>query len=152
MPNMSESSNRLGQSPLRSPSVFNFFRAGHTPANSQAAANDLLAPEFQLVNETTAASYINFMERSIDGRGGWMSDVKAAYTEEIALAQDTPALLDRLDLLLTGGQLSQSTRTTIRNALDAQSVLETSALEAKQAQVHRAVMLVMASNDYLVQK
>ena len=152
MQNLSERSNRLGQSPLRSPSVFNFFRPGYTPANSQAAENNLLAPEFQLVNETTAASYLNFMERTIDGRGGWMFDVKATYEQEILIAHDSAALLDRLDLLLTAGQLSDFARSTISSALDATSVAETDSRDAKLNQIHRAVMLVMASNDYLIQK
>lgn len=152
MQNLSERSNRLGQSPLRSPSVFNFFRPGYTPPNSQADANNLLAPEFQLVNETTAASYINFMERSIDGRGGWMFDVKATYSAEIDIAHDTGALLDRLDLLLTAGQLSEATRNTITSALDATTPAQTASEDDKLRQIHRAVLLVMVSNDYLVQK
>ncbi|MEM6586433.1 MAG: DUF1800 family protein, partial [Pseudomonadota bacterium] len=152
MQNLSQSSNRLGQSPLRSPSVFNFFRPGFTPPNSQAAERDLLAPEFQLVNETSAAGYVNFVERTIDGRGGWMFDVKATYSDEIAIAHDTPALVDRLDLLLTGNQLSQATRDTITGALNAQSVTQQSSEEAKLAQIHRAVLMVMVSNDYLVQR
>jgi len=152
MQDLSERSNRLGQSPLRSPSVFNFFRPGFTPPNSQSAERDLLAPEFQLVNETTAASYVNFMERTIDGRGGWMFDVKATYSAELEIAHDTPALLDRLDLLLTAGQLSQDTRDTIAGALGSQSVTPDSAEEDKLRQIHRAVLLVMISTDYLVQR
>lgn len=152
MQNLSDRSNRLGQSPLRSPSVFNFFRPGFIPANSQAGERDLLAPEFQLVNETTAASYVNFMERTIDGRGNWMFDVKATYSDEIGIADDTEALLNRLDLLLTAGQLSDETRTAIADALNAQTVTATSSQEDKLAQVHRAVLLVMISNDYLVQR
>lgn len=152
MQNLSERSNRLGQSPLRSPSVFNFFRPGYTPANSQAAQAGLLAPEFQLVNETTAASYVNFMERSIDGRGGWMFDVKATYIEEIAIAHETDQLLDRIDLLLTANQLSDSTKNTIRDVLNSDPIQETSSRNAKLNRIYRAVMLVMASNDYLIQK
>lgn len=152
MQNLSERSNRLGQSPLRSPSVFNFFRPGFTPPNSQSAERDLLAPEFQLVNETTAASYVNFMERSIDGRGGWMFDIKATYASELEIADDTAALLDRLDLLLTANQLSQETRDTITSALDAQSVTPDSSEDDKLRQIHRAVLLVMISTDYLVQR
>ncbi len=152
MQNLSQSSNRLGQSPLRSPSVFNFFRPGFTPPNSQSSERDLLAPEFQLVNETTAAAYVNFMERTIDGLGGWMFDVKATYSEEIEIAHDTLALLDQLDLLLTGNQLSQETRDTITAALNAQSVTQNSSEQAKLAQIHRAVLMVMVSNDYLVQR
>ncbi len=152
MQNLSDRAFRLGQSPLRSPSVFNFFRSGYSPANSQAAANGLLAPEFQLVNETTAASYVNFMERSIDGRGGWMFDVKATYLEELNIVDDTDALINRLDLLLTANQLSDATKDTIRTALNAQTVTQASSGVEKLAQIHRAVLLVMASNDYLVQK
>lgn len=152
MRDLSDRSNRLSQSPLRSPSVFNFFRPGFIPSNSQAAERDLVAPEFQLVNETTAASYVNFMERSVNGTGFWMSDIKATYTDEIALADDTVALIDRLDLLLTAGQLTQETRTTISDALNATPVTATSSEEDKLAQVHRAAFLVMVSNDYLVQQ
>ncbi len=152
MRDLSDRSNLLGQSPLRSPSVFNFFRPGYTPTNSQAAENNLLAPEFQLVNETTAAAYINFMDRSIDGRGFWMFDVKATYREEIDIAHDTVALLDRLDLLLTANQLSQFARDTIAGALNATAPAQNAPDQDKLSQIHRAVLLVMASNDYLVQK
>ncbi len=152
MQNLSQSATRLGQSPLRSPSVFNFFRPGYTPTNSQAADANLLAPEFQLVNETTAAGYINFMERSIDGRGGWMFDVKATYAEELTIAHETDELLDRIDLLMTGGQLSNSTKNTIRDVLNSESVELTSSRNIKLNRIYRAVMLVMASNDYLIQK
>ena len=143
---------RLGQSPLRSPSVFNFFRPGYTPANSQAAENDLLAPEFQLVNETSSAGYINFMESTIDGTGRWMADIKATYDDELDIAHDTSALIDRLNLLLSGNQLSDASVSTIRQALDASAVPQSANRNAKLAQIHRAVLLVMASNDYLIQK
>ncbi|MEM1053160.1 MAG: DUF1800 family protein, partial [Pseudomonadota bacterium] len=152
IPDLSDRSNRLGQSPLRSPSVFNFFRPGFIPANTQAAERDLVAPEFQLVNETTAASYVNFMERSVDGRGFWMNDINLDYADELAIAGDTTALLDRLDLLLTADQLSDQTRGTIADALNAQEVTATSSAEDKLDLVHSAVLLVMASNDYLVQR
>ena len=55
----------LGQSPLRSPSVFNFFRPGYVPPHTALAEAELVAPEFQIHNESTTASYINFMSQSI---------------------------------------------------------------------------------------
>lgn len=150
--NVSDSGSRLGQAPLRSPSVFNFFRPGYVPANSQAATNDMVAPEFQIVDETSVAGYINFMDSTIDGRGSWMRDVKARYTEELKIAHDAVALLDRLDLLLTGKQLRQSTRDTILPAMTAVNVTEASDEATKLQRIHTAVFLVMVSNDYLVQK
>ncbi|ABC62490.1 DUF1800 domain-containing protein [Erythrobacter litoralis] len=149
---LSSSSNRLGQSPLRSPSVFNFFRPGYVPLNSQAADNGLVAPEFQIVNESTVATYVNFMERSIEGRGSWMNDIEIPYASELGIAHDSTALLDRLDLLLTARQLSQSTRSTILAALDDNPVAASDPEEDKLRRIHIAVLLVMASNDYMVQK
>ena len=67
----------LGQSPLRSPSVFNFFRPGYVPPNTAIATAGKVAPEFQLHNETTTAGYINFMQCVT--RGGY-NDVKPDAT------------------------------------------------------------------------
>ncbi len=149
---LSDSSSGLGQAPLRPPSVFNFFRPGYVPLNSQSANAGLVAPEFQIVNETSVAAYINFMERSIDGSGRWMRAIAATYNNEIPIAHQTDNLLDRLDLLLTGGQMSQATRTIIADALNAENVTSASSNADRLAQVQRAVMLVMSSNDYIVQK
>lgn len=148
----SDTVNRLGQSPMRSPSVFNFFRPGYVPAGSQAADRNLLAPEFQLVNETSVAGYVNTMERVIDGSVFWLRDVSPQYTAEIDLADDTDALLDHLNLVLTAGQLSENSRGLIKPVLDEIEVTATSDTETKLSRVHLGVLLIMASNDYLVQK
>ena len=150
--NLADSSGRLGQSPLRSPSVFNFFRPGYVPSGSQSADNDLVAPEFQIVNETSVAGYVNAMERVIDGRAWYMGDVRASYSTELGIAHDAQALLDRLDLLLTANQLSGPTRDTILAAMQDREVTETSDDETKLDRIHIGVLLVMASNDYMVQR
>lgn len=150
--NLSDNSSRLGQAPLRSPSVFNFFRPGYVPSNSEAAERNLVAPEFQLVNETTVASYVNFMERSVDGRGFWMRDLTVPYVEELKIAHDPAALLDRMDLLLTGQQMTPFVRDTILPTLEAITVTEASDEETKLRRIHTAVLLTMVSLDYLVQQ
>ena len=48
---LSNPATQLGQSPLRSPSVFNFFRPGYVPPSTALSATQTTAPEFQLVNE-----------------------------------------------------------------------------------------------------
>ena len=45
----------LGQTPLRAPSVFNFYRPGYVPPGTQAAAAGLVVPEMQNVHETSTA-------------------------------------------------------------------------------------------------
>jgi len=60
---LSDGATMLGQSPLRSPSVFNFFSPGYVPPDTAIAEAGKQAPEFQLLNEASSAGYINFMQR-----------------------------------------------------------------------------------------
>jgi uncharacterized protein (DUF1800 family) len=142
----------LGQSPLRAPSVFNFYRPGYVPANTAIATNALVAPEFQIVNEVSVAGYINFMVSAIGSTNGVNNDVKATYTSELAIVTDSSALLNRLSLLIAGNQLTDTTKATIKAALDATTVTNTSSLAVKERRVYLATLLVFASSDYLVQK
>lgn len=143
---LSNPANRLGQSPLRSPSVFNFFRPGYVPQGSGFSANNLVAPEFQIANESTVAAWVNFMQGTVqNGFGGLVPD----YSAEIALAVDATALVDRINFLLTANQLTAATVATIRTAVN--SIAATTAAGQK-TRVQAAVLLVMASPEYLAQK
>lgn len=142
----SDPAKRLGQSPLRSPSVFNFFRPGYVPPGSQLGSNAITAPEFQLCNESTVAGYLNFMQAAIASGVG---EVKASYTTELALAADPPALVASLALRLGGGAISAGTESTIANAV-ASIAATTDA--GKLNRVHAAILMLMACPEYLVQK
>jgi uncharacterized protein (DUF1800 family) len=149
---LSDAGSRLGQSPLRAPSVFNFFRPGYVPPSTALTAGKV-APEFQLVNESSVGGYLNYMMGVIDtGING--GDIKAAYTSELALAADANAnaLVQRLNLLLCAGQLSAATQTVIVNALLATPVTASSSATLKRNRVCAAVLMVMASAEYLIQK
>ena len=150
--NLSDLVSGLGQSALRSPSVFNFFRPGYVPANTAIATNSMVAPEFQLVNESSTPGYVNYMTSAIGSTNGVGGDVKAAYTSELAIADNSAALLDRICLLLAANQISDSSKATIKTALDTTTVLATSTTAEKQRRIYMAILLVMASPDYLVQK
>lgn len=150
--NLSEPDSRLGQAPLRPPSVFSFFRPGYVPLNSTTSENNLVAPEMQLVNETSVAGYVNFMERVIEGAGYWARDVKASYSDQLAIAHDAPALLDQIDLLLTGSQLADDTRSTILAAMESIAVAQSDDDTVKLRRIHAGVFLTMISNDYQVQR
>ncbi len=141
----SDPSTRLGQAPLRSPSVFNFFRPGYVPPNTAIAAAGLVAPEFQITGETSVAGYLNYMRSVISvGAGG---DVRSSYADELPLAADPQKLVERVELLLTGNQLSTSTRTAIRDAVAA---IRADGSNAALNRVRLAVFLVMASPEFLV--
>jgi uncharacterized protein (DUF1800 family) len=162
---LSNSASQLGQSPLHAPSVFNFFRPGFVPPSTALALMQAPAPEFQLVNETTVGGYLNFMQGVIlngincpkpavpeAAYTAYEYDIKASYTQEIALATDAPALVRRLGLVLCAGQLSAVTQSTIATALALPAVTASSSNALKLNRIASAVLLVMASAEYLVQK
>src|SRR3989344_1636254 len=163
---LSSAGSRLAQSPLRSPSVFNFFRPGYVPPSTALATAGAVAPEFQLVNESSVGGYLNYMQGVIrngifvnapdlpnngsNGNNGF--DIKAAYTNELAIVADADALGDRINLLMTAGQLSAATVKLIADALKAPPVTAASTDNAKRDRVAAAIFLVMASAEYLIQK
>lgn len=143
-----DTSDLLSQSPFRAPSVFNFFSPGYTPPLSVAAANNSVAPEFQIVEETSVASYVNFMVSTVDGRGFWLNGLQPDYSAILPLADEPSKLIDNLSLIVTAGQLYPDTKSTIIDAVRSMSSDEASRLQRIQC----AVALVMCSTDYLVQK
>jgi len=157
---------QLGQSPLRPPSVFNYFRPGYVPPSTELVANRSVAPEFQIVNESSVGGYLNFLQGVVrnglyvgapdqpnagsNASNGY--DITAAYAAELALVTDAVALVKRLALLLCADQLSASTQTLIVEALNATPVTAASTDAVKRNRVAAAVLMVMASAEYLVQK
>ena len=149
---LSDQMTSLGQSPLRPPSVFNFFRPQYFPTNSQIADQGLLAPEFQLVNEISVAGYVNFIESVIPGSRFPVADVALDYSAEVAMADDPVALLDRLDLIMTGNQLTTATRDLIIGSIESVSIGTSSEDADRLRRVQIAVLLILSSPDYLIQK
>ena len=161
----------LQQVPLSPPSVFNFFRPGFVPPATDMAATGATAPEFQLVSESSVAAYLNHLQSIIQRgvyvhqpelpgqpRGGppagatYVPDLVPDYSVELSLVGDSQALVARLNLLLCAGQLSQETQAFIANALRIDRVSVSSNDNFKRMHVARAILFVMASSEYLVQK
>ena len=139
-------SNRLAQSPGRSPSVFNFFRPGYTPPNTELSTRGLVGPEFQITTEPSVIAYINYMQTLIQNGAG---DARGNYTEILALAADSQALVDEVNLILAAGQISAPTLATIKGAVDAIAATGTN---GPINRVYTAILLVMASPEYIAQK
>ncbi|MDM0051145.1 DUF1800 family protein [Variovorax sp. J22R115] len=146
---LSQPNSQLGQGPLRSPSVFNFFRPGYVPPSTAIASAKMVAPEFQVVNETSVGGYLNYMKDALPRNS---KDVNATYAGELALVLDPAGLVRRLNLLLTGNQLSDATQALIANALGTPAVTASSTDAVKLNRVYAAVLMVMASPSYLIQK
>ncbi len=142
----SSQSSRLGQSKGRSPSVFNFYRPGYTPPATGIANAGLVAPEFQITNEQTVVGYINYMYSLVANGTG---DTKPDYTDLIAKAPDSAALVDEVNLVLAAGQLSAGTVAAIRAAVDS---VATSTTNAATNRVGIAVLLTLAAPEFLMVK
>jgi len=158
----------LSQSPLQAPSVFNFFRPGYVPPSTAMALSKATVPEFQLVNESTTASYINYLQNFLS-RGMWVRapelitspdnptatdgpDILPNYSAELALVGNPSGLVNRLNLLLCAGQLSAETVSMMVTALGYDQTNTTSPDNAKRSYVAKAIMFVMCCSEYLVQK
>lgn len=161
----------LGQTPLRSPSVFNFYRPGYVAPGTQSAASGLVVPELQLASETTAAGYVNYMRDNVgsgvgafNGTVGGVAlnrrDLQGNYTAELALAGDPPALVAQVAEKLTYGQLGTAAQAEIAAAVGSIAIPALNSSGSNQAQidaarrnrVNAAVLLVLASPEFQVQR
>jgi uncharacterized protein (DUF1800 family) len=142
-----------GQTANRMPSVFGFFRPGYAPAEGALALAGLGAPEMQIVNESTVASWANSLELMIREGMGWANgglDVTVGHQAEAALLAEAPmALISRLDLLLFAGQMSPEMKRELMNAM--QGVPEwADSRNVLRSQV--STFISMSSPEFLVQR
>jgi uncharacterized protein (DUF1800 family) len=153
--NLDDPLNSLGQTPMRSPSVFNFYRPGYVPPNTGIAGAGLVAPEMQITGETSVVGYLNFMRNVIPNGTGNSRDIKSDYTEELALADTPDKLVDRVNLLLTANQMSPTLRSQVLAAVSSVAIPTNNATNAATARRNRvmlAIFLTMASPEYIAQK
>jgi uncharacterized protein (DUF1800 family) len=143
---LSSPATQLGQSPLRSPSVFNFFRPGYVPPNGGLGELGVTAPEFQITNESSVAGYLNFMQKTVVNG---LADSEPDYSVLKQLAANSAGLLGELNVLLAAGQVSTATLAALAKALDDINVQTDS---GKLRRVQAAMLLLMAAPEYLVQK
>ena len=148
----------IGQTPLRSPSVFNFYRPTYTPPNTSLSAAKMVAPEMQITGEPSVSGYLTYMQTTVAYGAGRNYDIQPNYVTEVSLAPKPADLLDRVSLLLMGGGMSTTLRNQILTALNAISVPESNGSNAltidnaRKNRVYMAVLLTMASPEYLAQR
>ncbi|MEQ1519219.1 MAG: DUF1800 domain-containing protein, partial [Usitatibacteraceae bacterium] len=110
----------LGQSPLLSPSVFNFFSPTYTRPGRLAQAG-MVGPEFQITNEIQSIGTANFFYNLArdEGYGSGDSRLTLNLATAKSLANSPVQLVDHLSGLLTYGDLSPDTRQIIIDAVTA---------------------------------
>ena len=157
---------QLGQSPLRSPSVFNFYRPGYVPAGTEAGAAGLTVPEMQLTHETTVAGYANYMRAGVQagfgvrGTSPARADVQLSLDDLRSRADDASGLVQRACALLLGAQANAALQAEMVAAVQSVVVPAPKASPSNQAaidlarnnRVWMAVYLALVSPEFIVQK
>lgn len=111
-PFMSDKTRDMGQNVFYPPSVFSYFSPGYRVRSTATATQAAFGgPEFQILTSVTALERVNFVAGVLGGFFG--SDVRIDYAPFTALASDPAALVDYVNLLLMGGQMSLAERSEI---------------------------------------
>ena len=172
--NTDNTGSSLGQTALRSPTVFNFYRPGYVAPGTQAAAAGLVAPEMALAHETSAAGYVNYIRDGVgSGFGASASvvvngntvtrrDLQPDFSAELALADRNPPteLVQLVNEKLMGGEMPDALKNEIVTAVGAITVPalnstgsnQSSIDTAKRNRVNATVFLTMVSPEFQVQK
>jgi hypothetical protein len=135
----------LAQAPLGAPTVFNFFEPGYVLPGTLASFG-LVAPEFQILTDTTALTVPNFLY-------GYLYATRSATAIGLDLASLTPnarqpdVLADRLNTQFCGGTMPTAMRARIISGLNAMPAATTD-LE----RVRSALYLVLSSPESAIQK
>jgi len=132
---------------LEALTVFNYFAPDDAPAKLQE--QNLTAPELELYGKEgiddvlmgliTKSSYVY-------GLFDITADLQIAEEKDLIHARKYDVLLDRLDLVLTGGNLSSQSRKAIKGYMEAHASLD----DEKLARL--VIGLVMTSPDYALQR
>ncbi|MEE4245779.1 MAG: DUF1800 family protein, partial [Kangiellaceae bacterium] len=141
----------FAQFPYYSPSVFNFYRPDFAQPGEVAQAG-LLSPEFQILTESTVTQITNRLLEiiyEVDAGQDQLSGRKTInlnYSDELALANDSTALINHLDTYLMGGTMSTTMRQELINYMDDIPISEI------EARVREAVFFIVSSAQYAIQR
>jgi uncharacterized protein (DUF1800 family) len=156
----------LTQTPLRSPTVFNFFFPDYQFPGALASAG-LTTPEFQLTSDTTVAVQMNFLEGGllnntsntnglssfVGGNGAIALDLSPWMTPGYTSNAGIPNLVSALSSLLTGGELSAAAQSVIANYVTTSITYSSPPTNTQMRDRVRAVVhLIVTSPDFTIQR
>jgi hypothetical protein len=155
----------LSQSPLSSPTVFNFFFPSYEFPGALASAG-LTTPEFQLTSDTSVALQMNFLEAGIlsggntngmssfnNNSGAVVLDIGPWVSTNYTSAANLPKLVDAMNSLLAAGQLSATAKSNIANYVTNNISFSSTPTASQMRDRARAVIhLITASPDFTIQK
>jgi hypothetical protein len=163
--NIGMSDNDLTQTPLNSPTVFNYFFPDYKFPGLLASAG-LTTPEFQITSDTGVAYQMNFLYNGIiaggdvngftgfrSGNGSIMLDLGPWMTTAYTSNAGIPSLVDALNSLLAGGQVSSTVKTYIVNYANTLGYTTPTPTTTQMRDRVRAVAhMILTSPDFTIQK
>jgi uncharacterized protein (DUF1800 family) len=140
----------FGQGPLQSASVFNFFSPFFAPAG-EIRDNSLVAPELGIATEfqnTFVTNYLFLATFGLNSANQSLEDddVYIDISAEMAIADDTDALIDMVVGKLLGGQVSSTLRAEMLRMINFIPVADSANRAAE------AIYLVASSPEYAYQR
>jgi hypothetical protein len=158
----------LSQSPLRSPTVFNYFYPTYQFPGTLASAG-LTTPEFQLTSDTSVALLMNFIESGFlnngnntnglssyqAGNGSIVMSIAPWMTPTLTTNTGIPTLVSNLNSVLAAGQLSAAAQSNIVNYVANVTNFPFSSPPTRSQmrdRVRATVHLILLSPDCSIQK
>ena len=156
------------EEPQRAPSVFNFYSPNYSPPGMLNQAG-LFAPEFQIINASSAISGPNYFLNAIQnndlarwGSGVAAQTVRLSIDQELGMivpaahinddvppgpAFDSDPLIRRLDFALTGGTLTPQQFQIVREAIER---ITPGSWQWHRARLGLAIYLIVTSPEFAV--
>lgn len=160
------SSSSLFQTPLNSPTVFNFFVPDYKFPGILSSSG-MTTPEFQLTSDTSVVMQMNFFSTSMfnngnntnglssfsGGSGAIALDLAPWMTPAYTADSGIPALVDALSSLLCAGQVSSGTKQIIISYVANPRFAYTTPTSAQMRDRVRAVAhLLVTSSEFAIQR
>jgi uncharacterized protein (DUF1800 family) len=150
---------QFGQGQGMSPSVFNFFSPSYAPPG-EIADGGYVSPEMQLGTEILAASSANYFYTQAFTRTQAQAatlnadDMYITTTDELAVANDSEALVNRVAERLLGGagQMSAALKAETKAQIERTTVPTTNPNTALATRTGDAIYLVVTSPDFALQR
>jgi uncharacterized protein (DUF1800 family) len=144
----------LGQGPMQSPSVFNFFSPFYAPPG-EIRDSSLVAPELQIATEYLNTYVTNWMFYQTFAFN-WTADrndpninedtILINFEEEANIADDSAALVDMVADKLLGGAVSDTLRS------EAVTMIDRIPVDQPVARAAEAIYLISTSPEYAYQR
>ena len=149
-----------GQAPLRSPTVFNFFKPDYRNPG-EVRTLGLVSPEFQILSDTMVVATPNNLFHNVfcyyvGSEQCWDSDdadtIQMNYARDAPLAVSNPAqLVEKYNTLFMSGQMSPFMRDVLTTQLNSLTAADHGSALGR-VRVQNALYLILNSPEYSIQK